>query len=206
VESAGVAETLVPLVEEFGDVEAAEALTRIVAATPMDAGGAGVYCCGSMEFLLGRLTAVRGEWDEAVAHFEEALRVDTRTGARPAAVNDMIGLAGALVSRGRAADLPGAEELARSALAEARRLGMPGPERRAASLVERAGRATRAADPLTVREREIARLVSAGLTNREIAEQLFLSARTVETHVRNILTKLGLANRTQIATRTVAAP
>jgi ATP/maltotriose-dependent transcriptional regulator MalT len=206
VESSGVAETLVPLVEEFGDVEAAEALSTIIAGTRMDAGGAGVYCCGSFDALLGRLGAVRGEWDEAIAHFEEALRVDTRTGARPAAVNDRVGLAGALVARGRAADLPRADELARSALAEARRLGMPGPERRAAALVERAGRATRAADPLTAREREIAGLVSAGLTNREIAGRLFLSARTVETHVRNILTKLGLANRTQIATRTLAAP
>ena len=206
VESSGVAETLVPLVEEFGDVEAAEALSRIIAGTRMDAGGAGVYCCGSLDALLGRLAAVRGAWDEAIAHFEEALQVDTRTGARPAAVNDRVGLAGALVARGRAADLPRADELARSALAEARRLGMPGPERRAAALVERAGRATRAADPLTAREREIAGLVSAGLTNREIAGRLFLSARTVETHVRNILTKLGLANRTQIATRTLAAP
>jgi DNA-binding CsgD family transcriptional regulator len=206
VESSGVAETLVPLVEEFGDVEAAAALSRIIATTRMDAGGAGVYCCGSMDALLGRLAAVRGEWDEAIASFEEALRVDTRTGARPAAVNDRVGLAAALVSRGGAADLPRADELARAALAEARRLGMPGPERRAAALVERAGRATRAADPLTAREREIAGLVSAGLTNREIAERLFLSARTVETHVRNILTKLGLANRTQIATRTLAAP
>jgi len=203
VESQGVAETLVPLVEEFADVEAAEALGRIVAPIAMDAGGAGVYCCGSQEVLLGRLAAVRGAWDEAVAHFEEALRVDTRTGARPAAVNDRVGLARALVARGRAVDLPRAGELARSALAEARRLGMPQPERQAAALVEGAGRAEREADPLTVREREIAGLVSAGLTNREIAGRLFLSARTVESHVRNILTKLGLANRTQIATHTL---
>jgi DNA-binding CsgD family transcriptional regulator len=204
VESAGVAETLVPLVEEFGDAAAAEALTGIVASIRIDAGGAGVYCCGSSQVLLGRLAAVRGEWDEAVARFEEALRVDTRTGARPAAVNDTVRLAAALVARGRAADLPRAAELARSALAEARSLGMPGPEQRARALAEEAGRAARAADPLTVREREIAGLVSAGLTNREIAGRLFLSARTVETHVRNILTKLGLANRTQIATHTVA--
>jgi DNA-binding CsgD family transcriptional regulator len=164
---------------------------------------AGVYCCGSVVVLLGRLAAVRRDWDVAVGHFEEALRVDTRTGARPAAVNDRIGLAGALVERGRPADLPRAGELARTASAEARRLGMPVPQRRAAELVERAGRAARSLDPLTIREREIAGLVSVGLTNREIGARLFLSSRTVETHVRNILTKLGLANRTQIATHTV---
>ncbi|WP_371821212.1 helix-turn-helix transcriptional regulator [Blastococcus sp. PRF04-17] len=199
-ESAGVAETLVPLVEEFGDVEAAEALGRLVAAGPMDAGGAGVYCCGSVEVLLGRLAAVRGAWDEAVAHFEEALRVDLRTGARPAAVNDRVGLAGALLERDGAACLPRVRDLARTAQAEARRLGMPGPQRRAAALVDRAARAAREADPLTGREREIAALVAEALTNRQIAERLFLSERTVESHVRNVLAKLGLANRTQLAT------
>lgn len=200
VESAGVAETLVPLVEEFRDAEAAGALTGIVTGIRMDAGGAGVYCCGSVDVLLARLAAVRGDWDEAIARFEEALRVDTRTGARPAAVNDRVGLSAALLASGREAQR--AADLARTALAEARRLGMPGPERRAAALVAEAGRAARAADPLTSREREIAGLVAAGLTNRQIAERLFLSARTVETHVGNILAKLGLANRTQIATRT----
>jgi DNA-binding CsgD family transcriptional regulator len=205
VESAGVAETLVPLVEEFGDVEAAETLSRIVASIPMDAGGAGVYCCGSLEVLLGRLAAVRAEWDEAIAHFEEALRVDIRTGARPAAVNDRVGLAGALLERGRTADLSRARELARVAQGEARRLGMPGPERRAAALGEQAGRAARAADPLTAREREIAGLVAAALTNRQIAERLVLSERTVESHVGSILAKLGCANRTEVATATLGA-
>jgi DNA-binding CsgD family transcriptional regulator len=201
VGSAGVAETLVPLVEAFGDVDAARELAALLAGLPtIAAGGAGVYCCGSLDALLGRLVAVQGEWDEAVARFEAALAADSRTGARPAAVNDRVGLAGALLDRGRAADLPRARDLARAALAEAHRLGMPGPERRARELVERAARATRAADPLTEREREIAALVAEALTNRQIAERLVLSERTVESHVRSVLAKLGLANRTEIAT------
>ncbi len=54
------------------------------------------------------------------------------------------------------------------------------------------------APPLTEREREIAVLVASGLTNRQIAEQLFLSVRTVETHVGRVLTKLGFTRRGQL--------
>jgi DNA-binding CsgD family transcriptional regulator len=56
---------------------------------------------------------------------------------------------------------------------------------------------------LTSREREVARLVSQGKSNREIAEALVLSERTVENHVGNILTKLGFDSRAQIAVWTV---
>jgi DNA-binding CsgD family transcriptional regulator len=52
---------------------------------------------------------------------------------------------------------------------------------------------------LTAREREVAGLLSQGKSNREIAEGLFLSERTVESHVGNILTKLGFDSRAQIA-------
>ena len=52
---------------------------------------------------------------------------------------------------------------------------------------------------LTSREREVAGLVSQGKSNREIAEVLVLSERTVENHVGNILTKLGFDSRAQIA-------
>jgi non-specific serine/threonine protein kinase len=54
---------------------------------------------------------------------------------------------------------------------------------------------------LTRREREVAVLVGRGLTNRRIAQELTLSKRTVEHHVRNILKKLGLDSRTQISVR-----
>jgi len=52
---------------------------------------------------------------------------------------------------------------------------------------------------LTRREREVAALAARGLTNRDIAAQLFLSVRTVEVHVDHILTKLGFHTRTQLA-------
>ena len=53
---------------------------------------------------------------------------------------------------------------------------------------------------LSVRELEVARLVAAGLSNKAIASQLHLSVRTVESHVRHVLAKVRLDNRTQLAT------
>ena len=150
-----------------------------------------MYCCGSLSVVLGRLAVVRGRLEEAIAHFEEALAVDLRTGARPAVVHDRIGLAGALLDRGGRRDHQRAKLLLRQAMDEGRRLGMPGPVRTAASLTKRLAVAERTADPLTGREREIAGLVAAALTNRQIADRLVLSERTVESHVRNILAKLG---------------
>jgi DNA-binding CsgD family transcriptional regulator len=52
---------------------------------------------------------------------------------------------------------------------------------------------------LTPRQLEIARLIAADLTNRQIADRLFLSERTVETHITNMLNKLGLNSRVQIS-------
>ncbi|WP_315860749.1 LuxR C-terminal-related transcriptional regulator [Amycolatopsis sp. EV170708-02-1] len=53
--------------------------------------------------------------------------------------------------------------------------------------------------PLTPRESEIARLVAAGLSNRDIAARLVIARRTVETHLQHISHKLDFANRTQLA-------
>ncbi|WP_261870411.1 helix-turn-helix transcriptional regulator [Mycobacterium marinum] len=54
--------------------------------------------------------------------------------------------------------------------------------------------------PLSTREREVASLVAQGLTTRQIAEQLSVSARTVEGHIYRACTKLGLSDREELAT------
>ena len=78
----------------------------------------------------------------------------------------------------------------------------------ATTLVDAADRLTgmidprRPADPwhpLSAREFEVAQLVAAGLTNRQIAEQLVLAPKTISAHVTHILTKLGAARRAEIA-------
>ncbi|MFQ6028460.1 MAG: response regulator transcription factor [Dehalococcoidia bacterium] len=54
-------------------------------------------------------------------------------------------------------------------------------------------------DGLTQREVEVLRLIAPGKTDREIAEELVISARTVTTHVSNILNKTNAANRAEAA-------
>lgn len=59
-------------------------------------------------------------------------------------------------------------------------------------------RDTKAESNLSLRETEIAKLVSQGATNKEIAEKLYISESTVKVHIKNILRKLELRNRQQI--------
>ena len=54
-------------------------------------------------------------------------------------------------------------------------------------------------DPLTRRQHEIAALVAEGLSNREIAQRLVISKRSVDAHLEHILVKLGASSRVQIA-------
>jgi DNA-binding CsgD family transcriptional regulator len=53
-------------------------------------------------------------------------------------------------------------------------------------------------ESLTPTERDVVRLVSEGLTNKDIAARLFISPRTVQTHLTHVYTKLGLTSRVQL--------
>ena len=60
--------------------------------------------------------------------------------------------------------------------------------------------------PLTRREMEITRLIAEGMSDTEIATRLFLSPRTVESHVTNMINKLGLNSRVQLVAGWLPSP
>src|SRR5262249_47217333 len=91
----------------------------------------------------------------------------------------------------------------RSALEEFERLRAAPWADRAAAELRATGETARRRDPstldqLTPKEIQIARLVSDGKSNKEVAAQLFLSPRTIDYHLRHVFAKLGLTSRTQL--------
>ncbi|MGW4198689.1 helix-turn-helix transcriptional regulator [Streptomyces sp. NPDC005004] len=121
-------------------------------------------------------------------------------------------LAEALLAEGGEDERDRAVELLRLCAAVAGHLGARPLAEAVARLVRRARltlarvpkQALAVADPaaalgLTERERDVLRLVSAGRTNRQIAEELFISPKTASVHVSNILAKLGVSSRGEAA-------
>jgi len=170
------------------------------AATYTGDGSGIVFSIGSVQLPIGDLALATGRVDEAIHRYTDAIEMNARIGARPFLALSRLGLARALVANGNPGDLPAARTLAAEAAAEFRRLDLPGRLTAADALLARIDSAARAANPLSPRESEVASLIGQALSNRQIAEQLVLSERTVETHVRSILAKLGYSTRTEIAT------
>jgi DNA-binding NarL/FixJ family response regulator len=166
----------------------------------MGDGSGTVFSGGSGQRVIGDLALATGRVDEAIRRHTDAIEMNARIGARPFLALSRLGLAKALLAKADPGDLPTARALVSSAAAEFRRLDLPGPLAAADAVLARTDAAARAANPLSPREAEVASLIALAMSNRQIAEQLVLSERTVETHVRSILAKLGYSTRTEIAT------
>ncbi|MDP1818850.1 MAG: AAA family ATPase [Acidimicrobiales bacterium] len=168
----------------------------------------GEVVSGSVERPLGLLAAVLGRPADAAQHLTDALERHRSMGAPQWIAHSQHDLAALLLDRGGPGDAAAAIDLLEPCIPLAERLGLTEVARRARSLLELAeghrARRTSSAHGLTPRETEVVGLVAQGQSNRDIAGVLVVSERTVESHVQNILTKLGFTSRTQIATWALA--
>jgi DNA-binding CsgD family transcriptional regulator len=154
---------------------------------------------GPCDFYLGRLEAAHGELGSAIELLEGALGFVDGVGARPQAMVTRAELATALQRRQDPGDVERADALLTEAaeLARAMRLS---PWARELHARLGAGDTGSNGDRLTAREHEIVELLATGRTNRQIADRLHLSVKTVERHLSNLYRKLGVANRTEAVT------
>jgi DNA-binding CsgD family transcriptional regulator len=166
------------------------------------ANGSGVVALGgSAELALGCLAATLGKTDRSLRHLHAAIEANRRAGMPPFEAEARFELARVLSGRS-ASERAEALVLATDAERTAAQLGMQPLREKARRLAGslRAPDRGAATPRLSRREDEVAALVGRGLTNRQIAGVLHLSERTVESHVQHILTKLGVQNRSQVAT------
>ncbi|MGH2587500.1 MAG: LuxR C-terminal-related transcriptional regulator, partial [Dehalococcoidia bacterium] len=162
---------------------------------------------GAAAHYLGMLAATMSRWDDAIAHFESALVMNTRTGVPTHVVSTQVEYAKALLSAGRStrdADALKAREMLDAALTSARELGMNRICDQIAQL-RQGERSTQTTAPtalnaglpagLTPRETEVLGLLASGMSNQEIAEALVVTVNTVERHLVSVYGKLGVRGR-----------
>ncbi|MGK2849792.1 MAG: helix-turn-helix transcriptional regulator [Candidatus Limnocylindrales bacterium] len=183
--------------QQAGRVEDAERWFRAAAAylepTPALGRAALAHAEGLVALASGSTGIARRELAAAVEGWDAVGRVWEASWAR-------LDLATAFLRTNRFAS---AVSLAGQVLGMAATLDSPALQARAEDIVRHGrGRVVDAEPwhPLTTREFEVARLVGAGLTNAEIAEQLGIAPKTASSHIEHILAKLGASRRAEIAT------
>ena len=139
--------------------------------------------------------------DRGIDLLREAVELLAASEGRLEHANALAGLGAALLASGHRV---AAREPLREALDLAHRCGAPPLERRVRDDLVAAGARPRRAslsghNALTPRERRIATMAADSMGNREIAEALFITTKTVETHLRHAYAKLGIENRTLLA-------
>lgn len=181
---------LVDALASLGRLDEAAELLGIVEARSVSADGAAARCRGN-------LSAAQGDTEVAVAVYHESL---TLLEAVPAPFEHARTLlARGIVERGQRRRAAAAASLAEAGAAFDR-LGAPLWSVRAHQEAGRiGGRRAAAPSELTPSERKVAVLAARGLSNKEIAAELFVSAHTVEAHLSKVFAKLGARSRSQLS-------
>jgi DNA-binding CsgD family transcriptional regulator len=144
----------------------------------------------------GLLAASDGDFQGAFASLDLALKEHERL-PMPFELGRTMLVLGTI--RRRAKQKRPAREALEEALAIFERLGAPLWAERARAELARIGGRRSVAGKLTGAEARVAKLAAAGRTNREIADALFMSVRTVEAHLSHAYAKLGVRSRTELA-------
>jgi ATP/maltotriose-dependent transcriptional regulator MalT len=194
---------LVDVLLALGDAgaaqNAAETLNALAQQTHSD------MLLAQAELAWGRVRQDAGEGD-ATRYYQAVLERLQANDQSLVASRARLAMAHAL----RSTDWAGAVTWARAALASLERLGAVHDAAEAAQLLRelgvRRGAGIRQHAALSQRETEVLGLVAHGLSNREIATRLVISAKTVEHHVSQILSKLGLRSRTEAAAYAASRP
>ncbi|MGW5740804.1 LuxR C-terminal-related transcriptional regulator [Amycolatopsis sp. NPDC003861] len=145
---------------------------------------------------MGWVAAADGDWERAIQLLNSALHLRT-TASEPSNRNR-------LHDTSTEANRNARQNVSRLAYNKAREAGAKLTYEQAVALALK----TRTSPPeqrpapakLTVRQRQVAELIALGKSNQAIADQLFVALKTVESHVKAIMERLGVQNRTQIAT------
>ena len=161
----------------------------------------GEWATVTIDRLLGMLSLAIGDVSKAVEHLEDSLAFCARTGHITEYAWTCWSYAAVLLERKGSGDHLRAQELLEEALQISTDLGMPPLRQQVDDLISRAGETPASGYPggLSQREVDVLRLISNGKTDREIAEELIIAIRTVNTHVGNILNKTGATNRAEAA-------
>jgi DNA-binding NarL/FixJ family response regulator/tetratricopeptide (TPR) repeat protein len=185
-----------------GDLDAAAGAAERLRQTA--AGLAREDLAAEAALLAGRVAAARGDGATATRELEDAVARFGALGFPLEEARARLALASVQAAEGS----PLAPQAARAARDAFESLGARRDADRAAALLRDLGAAGRATtrgerDELTAREREVLRLVAAGLSNAEIAERLVIAPKTAEHHVGRVLAKLGVRSRAEAAAHAV---
>jgi DNA-binding CsgD family transcriptional regulator len=181
---------------------AADAVAAVAPLAAFAQPGAPVWALG----YAARCRALLAAGAEAERCFAEALDLYARVNRPFDTARTQLSLGGFLRRQRRRAD---AREHLRAAVETFERLGAEPWAERARVELRATGESARRRDPstlsqLTPQETQIARLVGEGLSNKDVAAQLFLSPRTVEYHLAKVFNKLGITSRAELIRRRAA--